>query len=119
MYYISVEDEFSSAHYLQHYQGKCNRMHGHNWGLKVTLAGTDLADGMLIDFNIVKKELRSFIEGLDHKVLNETEYFRDLDPTAENLARLIYEHFRNRFSNARIHCVEVKEGKNTSAQYME
>ncbi len=117
MHYISVESDFSSAHFLEKYDGKCKFMHGHNWGVKVTFSGDKLIDGMLIDFNEIKRELKLILEKFDHKLLNELDYFKSIDPTAENISKIIYNYFKGKFSNAEIYAVEIKEGKNTSAEY--
>ena len=119
MHYISVESGFSSAHFLEKYNGKCKFMHGHNWGVKVTFSGNKLTNGILVDFNEIKRELKILLDIIDHKVLNELEIFKKIDPTAENISEFIYDYFKGKFRNAEIFAVEIKEGKNTSAEYKE
>lgn len=80
---LEVEFTFSAAHRLPYYDGPCSRMHGHNYKVKVTIAGKpDPKTGMILDFEdirrVVQKEL---LEKVDHQTLND---FMD-NPTAENL----------------------------------
>lgn len=91
-YELLVRAEFSAAHNLRAYKGKCERLHGHNWRVDLALAGDDLnAEGMLLDFVEAKRILRKVIEPFDHAYLNETPPFDRLNPSSENLARVIAE----------------------------
>ncbi len=68
--------------------------HGHNYEIEVTIRGeADPETGMVIDLKQLKEIMRSEVEArFDHRNLNEdSEYFRELPPTAENLARVIFE----------------------------
>ena len=90
MYEITVVEHFCAAHFLRGYGGKCESMHGHNYRVELTIGGSELDKvGMLYDFVLVRKELETFLEGWDHKVLNEVETFGEINPTAENIAREI------------------------------
>ena len=92
MYELTVIVEFEAAHRIVDYPGKCNRLHGHNWSVEVNVVGTKLNDlGMLIDFKELKKEVNQMIDRLDHYYLNEIEAFKIMNPTAENIAKYIYE----------------------------
>ena len=91
MFTIRVEEYFSAAHFLSSYHGKCERLHGHNYRVWVTIKGNKLdSGGMLIDFGIVKKKLREIIALYDHLNLNECEDFKDGNPSAERIAYSIY-----------------------------
>ncbi len=91
MYVIRVTDQFSSAHRLLDYQGKCENMHGHNWKVEAAVRGDTLQkNGLLVDFTILKRALKSVLDGLDHATLNELPELRGVNPTSENLARFIY-----------------------------
>ena len=62
MYEVTVEADFSSGHYLRNYKGKCENPHGHNYKVRVTLAGRALDDaGLLLDFKLLKQVLRPVI----------------------------------------------------------
>lgn len=92
MYELTTIVEFEAAHCIKGYPGKCKRLHGHNWKVEVTVRGTELDElGMLIDFHDLKREVNSVIDQLDHYYLNEIEPFCELNPTAENLAKYIFE----------------------------
>lgn len=92
MYELTVIVEFEAAHRIVDYPGKCNRLHGHNWSVEVNVIGNKLNElGMLIDFKELKKEVNEIIEGLDHYYLNEIDAFKVINPTAENLAKYLYD----------------------------
>jgi 6-pyruvoyltetrahydropterin/6-carboxytetrahydropterin synthase len=85
--YIQVEDSFSAAHHLPGYEGKCSRIHGHRWVVKVAWIGdADEGSGMVCDFKILKEALHSLLERFDHQDLNY--YFNN--PTAEFIAEEIF-----------------------------
>ncbi|MEM4368369.1 MAG: 6-carboxytetrahydropterin synthase QueD, partial [Candidatus Anstonellales archaeon] len=93
-YEIYVESQFSSAHYLRMYKGKCENLHGHNWKVGVYIGAQKLNSiGMVLDFKDLKKILKKVLDKLDHKLLNkEVNFFKTNQPTAENIARYIYEN---------------------------
>ncbi|WP_420238182.1 6-carboxytetrahydropterin synthase QueD [Telmatobacter bradus] len=91
MYEVTVEAGFSSGHYLRNYRGKCENPHGHNYKVRVTLAGATLdATGMLLDFKLLKQVMRPVIDRIDHQMLNDLEPFTQINPSAENLACYFY-----------------------------
>jgi 6-pyruvoyltetrahydropterin/6-carboxytetrahydropterin synthase len=95
MYEITVIVDFEAAHRIVDYPGKCNRLHGHNWSVEVTVAGKRLNElGMLIDFRELKNEVNQVIGRLDHIYLNELEPFCTQNPTAENIARYIFSELK-------------------------
>ncbi|MCX5715503.1 MAG: 6-carboxytetrahydropterin synthase QueD [Candidatus Omnitrophica bacterium] len=92
MYKICAISDFSAAHMLRGYKGKCENMHGHNWKVEVFVSAKELDEiGMVIDFKEIKKALNAVLEELDHKNLNETAYFKKVNPTSENIAKYIYD----------------------------
>jgi 6-pyruvoyltetrahydropterin/6-carboxytetrahydropterin synthase len=107
MYRVSREIDFCYGHRLLDYVGKCRHLHGHNGKLIVTLESDDLDNrGMVLDFGDIKQSLSAWIDQtLDHRMilhkddpaapvlreLGEPLYLIDRNPTAENLARMIYE----------------------------
>jgi 6-pyruvoyltetrahydropterin/6-carboxytetrahydropterin synthase len=92
MYEVSVDETFAAAHNLRNYKGKCENLHGHNYKVRVTLAGKEVdSTGLLYDFVHLKQVIQGVIRSLDHKYLNELPPFDVLNPSAENIARYIYE----------------------------
>ena len=92
MYELVVTDNFAAAHNLRGYKGKCESLHGHNWKVEVTLAANTLDRlGMVMDFKEAKQALGAVLERYDHKYLNEVDDFREINPTTENMARIIFE----------------------------
>jgi len=92
MFDISIRDEFSSAHNLRGYKGKCEALHGHNWQVEVVVSSKVLDEiGMAIDFKKLKEVLSCVIKDLDHKYLNDLAYFKKVNPTSENIAKYIFD----------------------------
>jgi len=91
MFRMSVEGQFSAAHSLREYPGPCCQLHGHNYIVQVRLTGTELdALGMLVDYTDVKRALAEALAPLDHAYLNDLPEFATVNPTSENIARLLY-----------------------------
>lgn len=122
MYEVSVEDSFAAAHNLRNYKGKCENLHGHNYKVRVIVAGKELDSvGLLYDFVQLKQVIQSVIRSLDHKYLNELPPFDKLNPSAENLARHIYEEAAKQLpqapNGAGIASITVWETATTAATY--
>ena len=96
MFEVNVERMFAAAHALRDYKGSCERTHGHNWRLIVTLEGNELdKTGMLADFIEVKARVDKVVAYLDHQFLNEIKPFDEVNPSAENIARWILEELED------------------------
>lgn len=125
MFEVTVEGDFSSGHYLRNYHGKCENPHGHNYRVRVTLAGEELdPSGMLLDFKLLKQVMRPVIERIDHFMLNDLEPFTVLNPSAENLARYFYQQTNQQVAEMSSGRVRVKdctvwETDTTTATYYE
>ena len=123
MYEIEVRAAFEAAHFIEGYAGKCARLHGHNWEVVAVVRGEKLDTlGMLIDFKILKAELKKVLDEFDHRFLNELEPFAEENPTAENLARKVFEWLASSeiFSGLiKLHAVRVHESPNSSVTYYE
>jgi len=122
MFQVSVEETFSAGHALRGYKGKCENTHGHNYRVRVHVAGEELDSiGLLIDFSHLKKILRELIGGVDHKFLNDQPPFDSINPSAENMAKFFYEETSKKMlqiPNApRITSITVWETDETSATY--
>jgi 6-pyruvoyltetrahydropterin/6-carboxytetrahydropterin synthase len=120
MYVLIVRDEFSAAHRLPASGSKCERLHGHNWKVEVEVSAEQLdATGMAIDFSELKAMTAEILEELDHRLLNDLPPFRQQNPTAENLARYIYERVAERIAEGEVKLdrVRVWESETTAASY--
>lgn len=121
MYLLKVEEAFEAAHNLRGYEGKCARLHGHNWIIEVEITGEKLNElGILVDFKDVKRELKATLDKLDHRYLNEIAPFDKINPTAENLAKYIYEEFSGNDifkTNAELLAVTLYESPKSSVRY--
>ncbi len=119
MYKLKIIDNFSSAHQLNGYQGKCEALHGHNWKVEVEAGGEELDSiGLLMDFKDLKQLVRTVTEKLDHRLLNEV--LKEINPTSELIAKYIYSELKNRFpSQVSLVSVTVWESENSCAVYSE
>ena len=97
MFVVSVQAHYDSAHYLRHYRGKCERLHGHRYVVELALVSEQLDEaGIAFDFVVVKRELRALADRLDHENLNELEPFTEMEPSAENQARYFFDELKRR-----------------------
>src|ERR1700755_3723782 len=90
-YEVMIERNFSSAHQLRGYKGKCENLHGHNYKIEIYVRGNELNNiGLLVDFVELKEAADELVTYLDHKNLNELEPFvEEQNPSAENVARFV------------------------------
>lgn len=112
MYDIFIKTHFAGAHHLRDYPGSCEKPHGHNWKVKVTVRATELDKlGMGIDFKVLKKMVNSAVDQLDHCDLNEHPAFQDRNPSSEHIAAFLYDalHADLQSDRYKLHCVEVWE----------
>lgn len=122
MYEVFVDQTFAAAHNLRNYKGKCENLHGHNYKVRVALEGKELdSTGLLFDFVHLKQVIQGVIRTLDHKYLNETPPFDRLNPSAENIARHIYEEASRQLqaapNGAGISSITVWETDESAATY--
>ena len=123
LYEIEVRSAFEAAHFICGYEGKCARLHGHNWEVIAVVHGTELDKlGMLIDFKVLKAELKKVLDEFDHRFLNELETFAAENPTAENLARQIFKRLSSSeiFNGlTKLYAVRVHETPGSCVTYHE
>jgi 6-pyruvoyltetrahydropterin/6-carboxytetrahydropterin synthase len=122
MYEVSVDETFAAAHNLRGYKGKCEDLHGHNYKVRVTLAGKEVDSvGLLYDFVHLKQVIQSVIRSLDHKYLNELAPFDVVNPSAENIAKYIYDQTAKQLhqapNGAGVSSITVWETDVTAATY--
>ena len=102
-YTLKIVTDFAAAHFLRNYDGKCARLHGHNWKLEVEVTAHALNDvGMGIDFQDIKHETKAILEGLDHYNLNDMPPFDIINPTAENISAFLYRELSQRINDERV-----------------
>jgi 6-pyruvoyltetrahydropterin/6-carboxytetrahydropterin synthase len=122
MYELRITSQFAAAHQLGDLAGGCENLHGHNWKVDVYVMGENLGkDGVLIDFRLVKETTRRVLDELDHRFLNETDPFRTLSPSSENIARYVYEALSRELNNPGIKVSRITawESDSSCATYSE
>ncbi len=118
MYQLVVSDHFSSAHFLRGYQGACENLHGHTWKVEVAVESDQLNQiGLVIDFKELKKRLGHIMERWDHVCLNDLDEFQGVNPSTENMARVLYQAVAREFPGAVISYVRVWESDTASVIY--
>lgn len=118
MYEITIETTFDSAHRLRDYEGVCERLHGHTYRVQARFRVESLPEsGMALDFKIAKKLVNDAVDYMDHNYLNELPEFDICNPTAENIARVIFERVKGQCEI--IHSVSVWETPTSCATYYE
>ena len=121
MYEVEIVAWFSAAHRLREYKGKCEQLHGHNYKVHVTARSEKPGPGgMVIDFGDLKSATGAVLEKLDHKYLNDLEPFREVEPSAENIAAFLFEEISDRLGKPAeiLHSVSVWESASSRATYM-
>ncbi len=117
MYYVTVKSYFSAAHRLRNYNGNCENNHGHNWKVKVTAGFKKLDDnGMAFDFRELQNITDNILDKLDHENLNRLPYFKEDNPSSENIAKYIFDAAKKFVPVTR---VEVFETEKYCAAYSE
>lgn len=122
MYELTIETGFASAHQLRGYKGKCEKVHGHNWKVQVSVTAERLNEiDLAIDFHDLKRIANEIISPLDHAFLNDIFPFTEKNPSSENIAKWIYESMKKKIGDENIHisAVTVWESDNASASYYE
>ncbi len=118
MYELKVISSFSAAHHLLNYEGECENQHGHNWKVEVFIKGENLdRSNILVDFKVLKRELKTVLDKLDHKDINELEEFKNTSPSSEILAKFIHDEMKKKFPQ--VSKVGVWENENSCSMYYE
>jgi 6-pyruvoyltetrahydropterin/6-carboxytetrahydropterin synthase len=110
LFEVMIERNFSSAHQLRGYKGKCENLHGHNYKIEIYARGSELDNiGLLVDFGELKEAADEVVAYLDHRNINELPPFdEELNPSAENLARYILERVASRVGDERVRVYKVR-----------
>src|SRR5574344_1850977 len=97
MFELKAQLYFSAAHHLLNYDGKCEHQHGHNWLVETFVKGYKLdKSNILIDYKVLKNNLKEVLDYLDHQDINELPEFKGISPSSETLAKFIYEKMKAR-----------------------
>ncbi|MFH7321244.1 6-carboxytetrahydropterin synthase QueD [Desulfurivibrio sp. D14AmB] len=108
MFDIFTTTHFSSAHHLRDYPGNCEKPHGHNWKVEVTIRADSLDQlGMGLDFRDLKAALKPIIDQLDHRDLNQHPAFADCNPSSENIAKYIFDELKKSLTTERYRPYQV------------
>lgn len=129
MYSLTTESSFDAAHFLTNYNGKCANIHGHRWRIVLTVSGNPI-NGMVVDFNTIKKDLKEACDYFDHTFIVENnslkkELFDMLNEeftlrvvpfrtTAENFSKYFYDLLSKKYE---VREVAVYETPNNCAKY--
>lgn len=130
MFILSCESSFDAAHFLTNYEGKCKNIHGHRWRVVLNITGKS-NNGMVVDFNIIKKDLKELCDYFDHTfivekgslsnelldLLNKDFLLRIVDfrTTAENFSKYFYDELSKKYEVVE---VMVYETPNNCARYV-
>jgi len=120
MFDIFIDTHFSGGHHLRNYPGNCERPHGHNWKVTVSVRASELDKlGMGVDFRTVKNAVATVIDDLDHRDLNEHPSFQKRNPSSENIAVHIFDSLKKVLisDRYRLHSVTVKETESSGVTY--
>ena len=121
MYELKVITKFAAAHQLTMVGSKCENLHGHNWKVEVHVNGEKTDDaGVLMDFGVIKKHVREIMALLDHKYLNDLDYFRQSQPSSENIAFFVATELQRRIDNSAVSVSRVTawESDDAGATYI-
>ena len=122
MFEVTIIKSFSAAHLLAEIGGKCEELHGHNFKVEVTVGASKLnAEGILVDFRLVKKWLKNILDEMDHQHLNELSFFAGKNPSSENIAYIVYKAMQAKVKGeeAKVLRVKVWESENAAVMYEE
>ena len=122
MFELRVVTGFAAAHRLTMVGEKCENLHGHNWKVEVYVQGQQLDEGgVLMDFGIIKTHVRDLMKSLDHKFLNDLEFFQNgTPPSSENIARYVADALTQRLNrpDVKVSRVTAWESDNAAATYI-
>jgi len=122
MFELKIITDFAAAHQLKMVAEKCENLHGHNWKIEVHVAGESLNKaGVLMDFGEIKRYVAEIMKKLDHKFLNELDYFDDNNPpSSENIARYVATSLQSMVKEPAINVTRVTawESENACATYI-
>ncbi len=121
MFEVTIEETFAAGHALRNYRGKCENVHGHNYRCEVALEGERLDSiGLLVDFVELKRVVHEVLDRMDHQWLNDFPPFDKINPSAENMAKYIFDEVGAGMKSkdgVRVAFVKLWETDTSSATY--
>lgn len=121
MFEVTIEETFAAGHALRNYRGKCENVHGHNYRCQVSIQGEKLDEiGLLVDFVELKRVVHGVLDRMDHQWLNDFPPFNAINPSAENMAKFIYDEVSTGLrtkDGVRVAAVRLWETDTASATY--
>jgi 6-pyruvoyltetrahydropterin/6-carboxytetrahydropterin synthase len=125
VYEISKDYIFSAAHQIRFHPGKCERLHGHNWRIRLHARASTLNHlSMVVDFADLQRIVSEIGARFDHRNVNEVAPFDEVNTTAENIARFFHDEANRKLAETegdrvRVSKVEVWENEGSLAIYRE
>ena len=114
---IATTRSFSAAHQLKMYDGSLESLHGHNWQIRVTVGSAELDEiGVVMDFHELQRRVNAIVDPMHNVNLNDLPAFRSINPSAENVARVVARALRID-APAKLLSVEVWETPDCKAVY--
>ena len=120
MYDIFIKTHFSGGHHLRNYPGNCEKPHGHNWKVKVSVRLDKLDElGMGVDFKVLKEKVNSVVDELDHCDLNEHPAFQERNPSSEHIAAFLFDQLGEKLTTDRyaLYSIEIRETDSSGVIY--
>lgn len=120
MYEIVVESSFCATHALRLADGSTESVHGHDWRVTAVLAAPELDEcGFVADFEDVGAALGEITQALHHADLNNHPWFLEVNPTAERVARVVFDRLGGKTSwGSAVASVSVTEAPGCMARYL-
>jgi len=116
-YELMIKTDFAAAHQLRGYPGDCARLHGHNWHVELYVECAELDElGLAVDYKIMKRELKEALAGWDHYNLNDIAPFDTINPSSENVSRVLYEEMSRRLDDGRLRVSRIVIGETCTAK---
>jgi 6-pyruvoyltetrahydropterin/6-carboxytetrahydropterin synthase len=122
MYEVTATLVISASHRLRGYEGKCENVHGHNYKIEATVAAEELdGTGLAVDFKVLKEHLHKVAGKFDHSDLNQHDEFRQVNPSSENLARVVFSGLKASMQGLAVKVVRVSvwESEGSYVTYLE
>ena len=119
MFTVSIERHFWASHQLVLGDGSKEPAHNHNWAVIAEVGSTEVDDtGVVIDFCRLEEMVDEVVAEFDNARLEGIDYFRRNNPSAENVARYVYEKLEPGFpEGVKLECVRVVEERGCSAKF--